>query len=111
MATLIGTVNEGSGAFVTANFLDKDGNAATAPNTITYRIDDVATGTEVRGDTPIGSPAQSIEISLQPADTVILNERNERERRRLTIKGDYTAGDVVVGFADYDVLNSSFEPA
>ena len=63
-----------STAYVTAAFLDKTGTAAT-PTAISYRIDDVATGQEIRDDTAITPAASTVEITLTPADNAMVSAR------------------------------------
>lgn len=98
------TVTEKSTAYLTVNFYDKAG-ALNVPNTITYRIDDVFGGLQVRGDTAIGAPASSIEITLTAADNTILNTAGQNERRRVTVTAVYGLGDQVADEYIYEVAN------
>ena len=52
------TVNEKSTSIVTLSFADEAGNAVT-PTSGTYRIDDVASGTQIKGDTAFAGPART----------------------------------------------------
>ncbi len=88
------TVNEQSTAFLTCRFLDKNGDPA-VPNTITYRVDCLTTGTAIRASTPISSPASTIEITLDSADTRIVTSTNPYEERVVTVEASYGGTDEV----------------
>jgi hypothetical protein len=62
------------------NYLDQ----ATTMIAVKYRIDCLTTGQTVRDWTSV-TPSAAMEIAVAPADCVILNDRNKRERRQLTI--------------------------
>ena len=96
------SVNEGSTAYLAVTFRDRDGNAA-APSSVSYRIDCLTTGQEVRGDTVV-SPGSSIEITLAPSDTAIL-DGNSYERRRVTVQAAYSGGEAINAQYDYQVKN------
>jgi len=98
-------VNERSTAYLSLTFLDKAQSPA-EPLTVTFRIDDVASGAEVRGDTSI-TPAESVEITLTPADNVILNPNLAQEMRRVTVVGTYGVDDAVRSQFVYQVRNLS----
>lgn len=87
------TVKEGSTAYLTVTFKDKAG-ALSAPANLSYRIDCLATGQVVRGDTPL-TPASTVEITLTPADMAILAAGSAYETKRVTVKAGYGAGDAV----------------
>lgn len=86
------TVNEGSTAYLVATFLNKAG-VAEAPETITYTVHDVYTGTVLRASTGV-TPAATIEIALAPTDNGILNAVHPREERRVTITALFGVGAV-----------------
>ena len=94
-------VNEGTTAYLSATFSDKTGNADT-PSTITYRIDDVRSGTEIRDATTI-TAASTVEISLSPTDNRILNATQSYETRRVTVVASYGASDQVTAEYTYRV--------
>lgn len=96
-------VNERSTAYLTVTFKDKAG-AAQQPTAASYRIDDVATGTEIRGDTAL-TPGTSIEIILTPADNAIVSPRLPVERHVVTVTGTYGASDAVRSQYAYEVVN------
>lgn len=99
------TVNEGSTAYVTATFRNKAG-AVALPTAVTYRIDCITSGQQVR-NTTTAEAATSVEITLTPADNVILDPRRNRELRRVTVTGTYGESDAVREQYDYWVRNLS----
>lgn len=96
-------VNERSTAYLTVTFKDKAG-AAQQPTAASYRIDDVATGTEIRADTPL-TPGTSVEITLTTADNAILSPRLEVEKHVVTVTGTYGENDAVRAQYVYEVVN------
>lgn len=99
-------VNEGGTAYLTVTFLDRDG-AAQAPASVSYRIDDVASGQEVLGDTDV-SPGSSVLITLRPSDNAMVNAERHRERRRVTVTAVYEVDDALPDAYDYVVRNLRF---
>ena len=94
-------VNEGTTAYLSATFADKTGVAET-PTTVVYRIDDVRSGTEIRGATAV-SAASTVEITLSPADNRILSAAQNYEARRVTVVAAYGAADQVTAEYTYRV--------
>lgn len=97
------TVNERSTAYLQMTFNDKVG-ASQVPTSITYRIDDKDTGTEIKADTAV-SPAGTVEITLAPEDNRILNSVGRNEWRRVTVRATYGADQQVTGEFLYRVIN------
>ncbi len=97
-------VNEKSTAYLTVTFRDKAG-AAQAPATARYRIDDVATGEQVRAEEEISSPDGTIELRLEVGDNTLLNAIAKTEQRRVTVVAEYGAGDAVTAEFIYEVVN------
>jgi len=97
-------VNEQSTAYLAVTFLDREG-AAQAPASISYRIDDQATRTQIRDDTPVTPPASSIEITLAPADNTIVSPINEVEAHEVTVTATYGVADAVRSVYVYQVAN------
>jgi hypothetical protein len=96
-------VRERSTKYLTVEFLDKTG-APAVPSAVSYRVDCLTTGQQVRADTPL-TPAASVEITLTPADNAILGG-NVLETRRVTVVAQYGgAGDQAVDEYDYLVRN------
>ena len=94
-------VNEGTTAYLSATFADKTG-IAEVPTTVVYRIDDVRSGTEIRGATAV-SAASTVEITLSPADNRILGTAQNYETRRVTVVASYGASDQVTAEYTYRV--------
>lgn len=78
-------VKERSSSSVTCYF--RDGNAASAPTTIDYRIDDLTTQRAVTAWTSV-TPAVSATITIKSAENAILANGNTRERRQITVSAD-----------------------
>lgn len=97
-------VNEKSTAYLTVTFRDKAG-AAQAPTTVKYKIDDVATGEQVRAEEEISSPDDTIELRLEVGDNTLLNGIAKTEQRRVTVVAEYGAGDAVTAEFIYEVVN------
>lgn len=97
-------VNEQSTAYLAVTFLDRE-SAAQAPASISYRIDDQATRTQIRGATAVTPAASSIEITLAPADNVIVSAINEIEAHEVTVTATYGATDVVRAVYVYEIVN------
>jgi hypothetical protein len=81
-------MNERSTWITTVSFFDEDNDPVT-PDSASYRIDDVSSGTEVREDTDIETLATTVEIEWEPADTAILDDSRMNEKKRLTITWIY----------------------
>jgi hypothetical protein len=80
-------VKEGSALFLTFTFKDENG-APVAPITIDWRIDDVDSGTEVVGWTPVGAPSASVNVSVNPTNNNIVDQTKVVEKRILTVRMD-----------------------
>lgn len=97
-------INEKTTAYLPVSFRDKHGQLA-APSSITYRIDCLTSGRQVRAWTAL-SPAAQTEIVLTASDNAIFGS-SERERRLVTVVASYGSGtdDQVTGDYTYDVRN------
>lgn len=100
-------VNEQSTAYLSVSFRDKAGALAT-PTAISYRIDDVATGQEIRDDTAV-TPASSVEITLTPNDNAMVSAAREIEVHAVTVDATYGASDAVRARYLYEVANLQVE--
>jgi len=98
------TISEQSTGYVTVKFYDKAGEPE-APNTVVYRIEDVATGQTVRADTTITAPDSELEIVLTVTDNTIINRNGDNETRRITVTGHYGPTDQVTDEYFYEVRN------
>lgn len=103
----LSVVNEGTTAYLTVAFYDKT-DVLAAPTTINYRVDDLASGTNIVASTAVGSPASSVEITLTAAANAILDSLNEYEVRVVTITASYGAGGQVQDQYRYRVRNLGF---
>ena len=97
-------VNERSTAYLTVTFKDKAG-AAQQPTAASYRIDDVATGQEIRDDTAITPAASTVEITLTPADNAMVSATRPIEVHALTVTATYGDADAVRGVYLFEVAN------
>jgi archaellum component FlaG (FlaF/FlaG flagellin family) len=99
-------LNEKSTGYVTVKFYGKDG-VLQSPSSVSYRIDDVMTGTEIKGLTSVIAPSSEIEIILSPADNLIVTPRLSSERHRLTVIATYGANDQLTESIEFTVRNLS----
>lgn len=81
-------VNEGSAFSATAYFRTRATSAAGVPTNAYYRIDDLTTGAVLQAWTALVAAA-SIAIPITAAHNAIQSQCNGRERRQLTVAGDY----------------------
>ena len=79
-------VKERNSNTVTAYFRDSD-NAAEAPTTVHYRIDDITTTTKITDWTSV-TPGVSVDIVIKSAENRIVAQGNARERRQITVSSD-----------------------
>lgn len=89
-------------AYLTVRFLDKNGVAA-SPAGISYRIDCMTSGQEIRDDTPI-DPQAILEITIKASENAMINGTNTKERRRVTVVATYGEDDEAVGTFFYFVV-------
>ncbi|MCA0240208.1 MAG: hypothetical protein LCI02_05055 [Proteobacteria bacterium] len=96
-------VAEQSTAVLSATFTDRY-RAPAAPASVKYRIDCQTTGVEVRGWTDLAA-AEAVDIVLTPADTALIDQAHESERRLVTVVATYGANDQVQDACDYYIRN------
>jgi hypothetical protein len=96
-------INERTTAYLTVDFRDKAGEL-TIPTSSQYCLDCLATGTVIRefDDLPVDS---SVEITLTPDDNSILDDTNDYETKRVTVKATYGIDDEVTNEFLYNVKN------
>ncbi len=104
------TVNEDSTAYLDVDFKDKD-DELEAPTTISYRIDCLTNGQEVKDDTAFTPAAASIEIELTKTDNAIISQTNNSEKRLVTVTGVYGGDDQIVKEYQYDLINMKKKPS
>ncbi len=95
--------NEKSTSWIYVKFYDKDG-VNQAPATVSYRIDCLTTGAEIKDNTAI-SPSLELEIQIDPADNEIQDNANKREHRRVTVTASYAGADQINTRFDYLIRN------
>ncbi len=98
-------VNERSSAELELGFRTVR-NRLQAPTFIAYRIDDVASGQQIRPWTAV-DPAAVVRIALTATDNRILNQAAAQEERLVTITAAYgeTSDDQATGEFRYVVNN------
>lgn len=105
------TVNERNRAVLHVSFRDLDGEL-TAPQNVSYRIDDQASGTEIRDWTNLsGTMASSMDIPLTSVDNAMVDPSRPTERRVVTVRADYDGEDdeaLATGQYTYEVKNLRF---
>jgi hypothetical protein len=92
MTTIRKAINEKTSCTVQVTFKDEDG-VLIVPESITYRIDDVASGTEILDDTSVAVPDSTINIEITSDQNKILDETNDNEERVVTVEFDYSDGE------------------
>lgn len=81
-------VNEKSTYLINLVFKDEAGNLI-APNTATYRIDDVDSGTAILAETTFIPSSSSHDLIVTAAQNAILDATKDYERRLVTVKITY----------------------
>lgn len=81
------SVNEKSTAYITVSFFDKN-KAPIAPDSITYNTLDVLTGAMIKTSITV-TPAASVVITLDAADSAISNISRAYENKCLVVKSVY----------------------
>jgi hypothetical protein len=81
-------INEKDTHFVDAAFWDQNDQPVT-PDSASCRIDDVESGTEIRGWTAITPAGPTHEIEITPDENRILDASRRSERRRVTVTMTY----------------------
>jgi hypothetical protein len=94
--TTLQIANEGTTEYLAVAFETKDGIAA-VPVSVTYRIDCITSGQQIRDSTVASPLAASMEIKLTPSDNAIIapGASTVFENRRVTVKAVLGDGDVV----------------
>ncbi len=103
----IGSVNEGSIAYLTVKFKDKT-NALAAPASATWEVHDVESGSVLLAATPIAPIANTVELTLTPTINTFVNSLNTEEQRRVTIKATWGVGNTTNAEVDYNILDMTW---
>ncbi len=107
MISAIPTINEGQTSYISLEFTDKNGDPLT-PTTISYRIDDEASETNLLPATLVSVPESSIEIRVPPAINELVSQDNSTEIRVATIEATYETEDVVSTDVKWCIRNLKF---
>lgn len=97
-------VNERSTSIVTLTFRDETG-AQVTPSAGTYRIDDAASGTEIRAATPFTPSGSTHDITITDEENRILDVNRNIEERIVTVSFTYGVGKKGSGEYRYGVKN------
>ncbi len=77
-------VNEKSSAILTLTFEDESENAVT-PDSGIYRIDDIDSGTEIKGDTAFTPSSSTHDITLTATENAIIDSTQPYETKLVTV--------------------------
>ena len=103
----LGSVNEGSVAYLTVKFYDKSNNLA-APSSATWEVHDRESGEVLRSPITIAPIANTVELTLTPAINTFVDSNNDEETRRVTIKALWGVGSSTNAEVDYDIHDLSW---
>lgn len=81
-------VNENSTSVVTCTFKDENSNAV-IPSDASYRIDDVASGTQIKGWTTFVPISSVHDITILDTENVMIDSTKGDEERCLSVKFTY----------------------
>jgi hypothetical protein len=94
-------VFEGEDAFLTVAFTDENG-ATVAPSAVTWRVVDVNSGTELKAETAVSSPTETIVITIPASVNALVNDGSMQETHRIIL--DITYNDALTKIGRYDYL-------
>lgn len=105
-------INEKTSSTFTLEFYDENGTAI-SPETASYSLHDVQSGTEIIAETQISNPTSSVEIEVSREENKIINDANIKETRNLTVEYNYrnSQGELKSGGSAeffYEILNLKF---
>ena len=81
----------GSACYVNASFFDETG-AAMVPEALSYRIDDLASGTQILDWTSIGTPAATVQVLITGAQNNLVSSLAIREEHQVLFQITDTEG-------------------
>ena len=96
-------VNDGSTAWLTVSFYDKD-SVLEVPSAIEWTVVDVASGTVLINPTLVGSPASQVELTLTAACNTMQGS-GDKETRRVTVEASFSGSEAQTKAFEYDVVN------
>lgn len=97
-------VYEGSVAYLTVSFFDKDGTAV-APNTAHFEVVDLTSGDVLVEATEVDEPEETVTITLTPTANAIVDPRHIVERRRVIVRANMGTPEATNSKFDYNVYN------
>lgn len=97
-------INEKTTSIVTLTFTNENDDAVT-PDSGSYRIDDVDSGTAIKAATAFTPTSSTHEITISSTENSILNTDNDYEQRVLTVTTTYSGGKVCTAEYFYMVKN------
>lgn len=100
-------VNESTTSWLSVDFLDKSGVAAT-PTSASYSIWNKTTDASILASTSLGGLSSSMDIEITAAQNALSSRLNEREIHRVTVVSGYSDGSQLTAAYEYAVLNLSF---
>lgn len=98
------TVNEKTTSVVTLSFKDEAGNPV-QPTSGSYRIDDTASGIEIKEDTAFTPAGTTHDLVISDSENALLGQDNSRELRCVTVSVTYGAGKKINAEYRYYVVN------
>ncbi len=99
-------VNEKTTSIVTLSFTDESGSPVT-PTSGTIRIDDLASGTEIREAETFIPSSSTYSVTITSDENRILDQDNSRELRCVTVIINYGVGKKATAEYKYYVTNLS----
>lgn len=97
------SVNENSTSYVTSVPRNED-KVNVVPATMSYRIDCLKNKQEILGDTAM-TPALSVKVKIPPSLNYIIDQKNKKEIREVTVTAGFGADDQTVERFNYGVIN------
>lgn len=85
------TTDEGTSAFITVTFYDKDGNPED-PSSATYEVHDEDTGTELVAASALSPVSGVVEIELSGVAVEMYDATKRKETHVVTIKATHGGG-------------------
>ena len=98
------TVDEGNTSILVLTFKDHE-MLEVIPETATYRIDDLISGTNIKAWTPFFPAAATHEIVITSAENGLVNQANASEDRLVTVKWTYDTNKQGVKEYQYTLQN------
>lgn len=100
----LGSVNEGSVAYLNVKFYDENNNLAT-PSSATWEVHDWESGSVLLAATPIAPIGNTVKLTLTPAINTFISSLNDEETRRVTVKALWGVGLPTNAEVDYDIVD------